>query len=232
MFVSDLMQKNPITVEPETTLADAARIMLANHLSGLPVVTAAGKLTGIVTEGDLLRRAELGTAGTYANWLKMFLIPSAGADDYIKTHGRLVAEVMTEGLITVTPKTKLADAAELMVKRHIKRIPVLENNHLAGMISRTDLLGNLARKLIDIAHHKPTDLEISDHINTTLDTEPWAPRTGIHVTVQQGIVTLAGIVMNDADRRAVNVIAENAPGVSQVNDNLIYVDPGSGMAFG
>lgn len=232
MFVRDLMQTNPITVEPATTLADAARIMLANHLSGLPVVTAAGTLTGIVTEGDLLRRAELGTAGTYANWLKMFLIPSAGADDYIKTHGRLVSEVMTESPITVTPQTKLADAAELMVKRHIKRIPVLENHHLIGMIGRSDLLAKLARKLIDVAHHHPSDDEISHHIKTALDTEPWAPRTGIRIAVTDGIVDLEGIVMNDADRRAVNVIAENAPGVTEVRDNLIYVDPGSGMAFG
>lgn len=231
MFAADLMQENPITVQPQTSLADAARIMLANHLSGLPVVTASGQLTGIITEGDLLRRAELGTAGSHANWLKLFLLPSAVADDYIKTHARHVGEVMTPDPVTVTPQTSLEDVAALMIKRHIKRLPVLANNKLAGMISRSDLLGKLARLLIEVEHHHPSDLEISNHIKSTLALEAWVPRTGIRIAVKQGVVTLEGIVMNDAERRAITVIAENTPGVTTVHDNLVYVDPGSGMAF-
>jgi CBS domain-containing protein len=232
MRVADLMHKDPVTVLPETTLADAARIMLAHHLSGLPVVTQAGELTGIVTDGDMLRRAELGTAGTHANWLKMFLLPSAAADDYIKTHGRRVDEVMTESPITVTPQTSLEEVASLMTKRHIKRLPVLENHRLVGMLSRTDLLGKLALKLIEVERHHPSDEDISNHIKAALAAESWAPRTGIHIEVKDSVVDLEGIVMSDADRRAVNVIAENAPGVLEVHDKLVYVDPGSGMAFG
>jgi len=232
MFVKDIMHKNLMIVQPDTNLADAARIMLANHLSGLPVVTPAGRLTGIVTEGDLLRRAELGTAGTYSNWLKMFLIPSGAADDYIKTHGRRVSEVMTESPLTVTSQTSLDDVAALMVKRHIKLLPVLDAGELVGMISRTDMMRKLATKLIEVEHHHPSDLEISNHIKSALAIETWAPRTGIHIKVKDRVVDIEGVVMNDADRRAVNVIAENAPGVVQVHDNLIYVDPGSGMAFG
>jgi CBS domain-containing protein len=232
MFAADLMHKDPISVRPETTLADAARIMLSHHLSGLPVVTQAGELTGIVTDGDMLRRAELGTASTHANWLKMLLLPSASADDYIKTHGRRVDEVMTQSPITVTPQTSLDEVASLMIKRHFKRLPVLENHKLVGMLSRTDLLGKLAAKLIEIERHHPADDEISNHIKTALAAESWAPRTGIHIKVKNAVVDLEGIVMSDADRRAVNVIAENAPGVLEVHDKLVYVDPGSGMAFG
>jgi CBS domain-containing protein len=232
MFVSDLMHKNPITVQPDTALGDAARIMLDNHLSGLPVVTAAGALTGIITEGDLLRRTELGTASSDTNWLKMFLVPSAAADDYIKTHGRHVGEVMTENPITVTPQTPLDAVAAMMIKRHIKRLPVLENQKLVGMIGRPDLLGKLVRQLIEVDRQHRSDLEISNHIKSSLAIETWAPRTGIHVKVKDSVVDLEGIVMSDADRRAVNVIAENTPGVREVRDKLVYVDPGSGMAFG
>jgi CBS-domain-containing membrane protein len=205
--------------------------MLAHHLSGLPVVTPTGQLTGIITDGDLLRRAELGNASGHANWLKLFLLPSSVADDYIKTHGRHVEEVMTPDPITVTPQTSLDDVAALMIKRHIKRLPVLANNQLVGMISRTDILGKLALKLIEVEHHHPSDVEISNHIKAALAIEPWAPRTGISIVVKNAVVNLEGVVMNDAERRAVTVIAENTQGVSEVHDNLIYVDPGSGMAF-
>lgn len=231
MFAAQLMHQNPITVQPQTSLADAVRIMLAHHLSGLPVVTPAGQLTGIVTEGDLLRRAELGTAGAHAGWLKLFLLPSAVADDYIKTHGRHVEEVMTPEPVTVTAQTSLKDVAALMIKHHIKRLPVLEGSRLVGMISRTDLLAKLASKLIEVEHHHPSDLEISNHIKAALAIEPWVPHTGLRIEVKDTVVNLDGVVMNDSERRAITVIAENTPGVTAVHDNLIYVDPGSGMAF-
>lgn len=218
MFAADLMHENLITVQPQTGLADAARIMLANHLSGLPAVTPSGQLTGIITEGNLLRRVELATASTHTNWLKLFLLPNAMANDYIKTHGRYLAEVMTPDLITVTQSTLLEDVAALMVKRHIKRLPVMEGNKLVV-------------KLIEVEHHHTSDLEISNHIKAALAIEAWAPRTGIRIAVNDAVVNHEGILMNDAERRPVTVITENAPGVTVVHDNLIYVDPGSGMAF-
>jgi len=230
MIAADLMTKDVVTVLPETTLADAARMMLARRVSGLPVLDAAGHLVGVVTEGDLLRRAELGTEGEPPSWLKTFLMPSKLAEDYVHTHGRHVSEVMTETPIHVAPDTAIAEVAALMETKRIKRLPVLENGALVGVISRSNLLAALSRKLIETAA-KSSDDHIGDHILGELQRERWAPKSGIRVHVHQKVVTLEGVIFSDAEHKAVKVIAENAPGVAAVDDRLVYIDPGSGMAF-
>ncbi len=230
MIVSDLMTADVMTVLPETSLADAARMMLAKHVSGLPVVDGKGALVGMLTEGDLLRRTELETQGAQPSWLKTFLMPSTLAADYVRTHGRRVAEVMSEHPITVAPAASLADVADIMRRKHFKRLPVMENGKLVGVIARSDLLGALAMKLIE-THGRPTDAAITDHIKTELAHQRWAPQSGIRVHVVDAVVELDGVIFSDDERRAVRVIAENAPGVKEVNDHLVYVDPGSGMAI-
>jgi CBS domain-containing protein len=230
MIVADLMTKNPVTVLPETSLADAARMMLANRISGLPVLDAAGTLVGVVTEGDLLRRPELGTDGEPPSWLKTFLVPAALAADYVRTHGRHVSEVMTASPLSVTPETSLSAVAEIMRRKRIKRLPVLENGALVGVISRANLLGALARRLIETGE-APTDKAIGDYIGAELARERWAPKTGIRIGVHGRAVTLEGVIFSDEEHRAVRVIAENAPGVKEIHDHLMFVDPGSGMAF-
>lgn len=230
MNVSELMSKITISVQPATTLADAARIMLANHVSGLPVLDEQARLVGIVTEGDLLRRAELGTDGKPAGWLAAFLLPSRAASDYVLTHSRHVSGVMTHNPVFVAPETALAEVAELMLRKHIKRLPVLEHGALVGVISRSDLLRMLARKLIEIPEAL-SDAAIRAHIKSELSHAHWAPRHGIRVAVKDQVVAVEGTIFSDEERRAVLVIAENAPGVKSVRDNLTFVDPGSGMAF-
>jgi CBS domain-containing protein len=230
MLVADLMKQPAMTVRPDTTLMDAARIMLANRISGLPVVDAAGQLVGMVTEDDLLKRAELDTEGGQPGWLKTIFFPSATAADYVRTHGRQVEEVMSRHPLTVTKQTPLADVTALMHGKRIKRLPVIEDGRVIGIISRADILAALAAKLIEV---KPafTDLAIKDSILTTLKRERWAPQSGIRVEVKDSVVTLEGIIFSDDERQAVHVIAENTQGVKKVNDNLVYVDPGSGMAI-
>jgi CBS domain-containing protein len=231
MLVADLMTKNLITVLPETSLADAARIMIARHLSGLLVLGDTGSLLGVITEGDLLRRAEIGTADEHPNWLKSFLMPGSLAADYVKTHGRHVSEVMTSDPVCVTPQTALNTAAGIMGKRHIKRLPVVENGLPVGVISRSDLLRALAPQLLHNAGKKHSDDEILADIKASMDKESWAPKSGIHVSVKNAVVDLGGVIMSDDEHRAIKVIAENAAGVARVNDHLVFVDPGSGMAF-
>lgn len=231
MLVETLMTINPVTVNPETTLADAARIMLDRHFSGLPVVEQSGRLVGVITEGDLLRRPELGTEGKPASWLMAFIAPERMAEDYARTHTRHVREAMTADVLTVERDTKLTEAAALMARRHIKRLPVVEAGKLIGMISRSDLLGALAEQLLKMETRHPGPETIKRYITDTLAHEAWAPKAGIRVAVADGIVTLEGAVFSDAAHKAVYVIAENAPGVKRVIDHLVYVDPGSGMAF-
>jgi CBS domain-containing protein len=230
MNVSELMSRNTISVLPSTTVADAARIMLANRVSGLPVVDEAGALVGIVTEGDLLRRAEIGTNGHQAGWLKALLLPASVAADYVTTHSRHVSGVMTHSPVFVTPETDLAEVANLMLRKHIKRLPVLEGHELIGVISRSDLLRVLVRKLIETPG-ECTDESISAYIANELEKARWAPKSGLHITVRDKVVSLEGTIFSDEERQAVVVIAENAPGVTGVKDNLVFVDPGSGLAF-
>ena len=223
MNVRSLMSHNALSVLPVTTVADAARIMLANRVTGLPVLDPEGKLVGIITEGDLLRRAELGTEGKQPGWLKAFLIPSSAAADY-------VSEVMTRNPLWVTPETELAEAANLMLKKHIKRLPVLDAGKLTGVISRTDLLRLLARRLI-AQPADCTDEAITAYITHEIRHARWAPRSGIKIDVKDKIVNVEGTIFSDEERAAIICIAENAPGVKDVQDHLTYVDPGSGLAF-
>jgi CBS domain-containing protein len=229
MLVSDLMKCDVTTVQPDTTLADAARIMLSRHVSGLPVLDR-GVLVGIVTEGDLLQRTEIGTDGKIHSRLKAFFMPGSLAGEFIRTHGRYVRDVMTSPVISVTPDTPLFEAANIMCQHDIKRLPVLRDGKLAGVIGRTDLLAVLARRLIEV-DDPFTDADIRNHILTTLREQSWAPKSGITIKVAGGIVDLEGPIISYQERRAVRVVAETTPGVREVHDNLFFVDPTSGMSI-
>jgi CBS domain-containing protein len=229
MNVAELMNRNSISVMPATLVADAARIMLAQRVSGLPVLDEHGKLVGIVTEGDLLRRAEIGTDGAQAGWLKSLLMPSAVAADYVHTHARHVSGVMTHSPVFVTPDTGLEEAVNLMLRKGIKRLPVLEHGKLVGVISRTDLLRVLARKLVNTPA-EASDESISNYIKSEINHAHWAPRSGLRITVAGKVVQLSGTIFSDEEHQAIICIAENAPGVREVQDNLVFVDPASGLA--
>jgi CBS domain-containing protein len=230
MNVATLMSTNIVSVLPSTTLADAVRIMLAQRVSGLPVLEGDGRLVGMITEGDLLRRTELESEGKQPSWLKAFLVPSRVAADYVVTHGRHVSEVMTPNPIHVTPATDLTEVARLMLHKHVKRLPVVEAGRMVGIISRSDVLRALSRKLVDVPEER-TDEEIGAYIKNELAHAKWAPKSSIKVQVREKIVNLEGTIFSDEERQAVIVIAENAPGVKEVQDHLIFVDPGSGMSF-
>ncbi|WP_297488884.1 CBS domain-containing protein [Acidocella sp.] len=230
MKTAELMNRNSLSVLPATLVTDAARIMLAHRVSGLPVLDEQGRLVGIVTEGDLIRRAEIGTDGAQAGWLKSLLMPSAVAAEYVHTHARHVSGVMTHNPVFVTPETGLEEVAQLMQRKHIKRLPVMEHGKLVGIISRSDLLRVLARKLLNTPAES-SDESIANYIKSEISHANWAPKSGLRIKVANKIVQLDGTVFSDEERQAVICIAENAPGVKEVQDNLIFVDPGSGLAF-
>lgn len=231
MNVSDAMNRNVITVRPDTSLLDAVRIMLANRVSGLPVLDEKGELVGVVTEGDLLRREEIGTGGGAVSWFKALLKPSRAAADYVATHARRVGSVMTQTPIYVTPKTPLADAVEVMVSKHFKRLPVVENGTLVGTLSRSDLLRQLASKLMAMPNETLTDEQITADLESEIKKAKWAPRTGVQVSVKDAVVTLGGTIFSDEERLGVITLAENSAGVKHVVDELVFVDPSTGLAF-
>ena len=149
MKTSDVMTRAVVTIAPNATIQDAIRLMLGQRISGLPVVDAEGKLIGILTEGDLLRRAETGTEWHRPAWLNFLRGPARVADDFVRTHGRYVDELMTRVIRTVDEETPLDQVVETMEKQRIKRLPVMKDGRMVGVVSRSDLLRALATKLAE-----------------------------------------------------------------------------------
>ncbi len=225
MKVADVMTTRAITVRPETSVGDAARLMLQDGISGLPVVDAAGTVVGIVTEGDLLRRAETGTERRRPRWLEFLIGPGRLAEEYVRAHSRRVEEVMTTDVVTVSPDTVLEDVVALMERRRIKRLPVLEEGHLVGIVSRANLLHALARLAPTAPGPTPSDAEIRTRLLAEIDREPWGPRSSVNAIVQDGVVYFHGAITDERARKALCVLAENIPGVKQVRDHLVWVEP-------
>jgi CBS-domain-containing membrane protein len=231
MNASDVMTRNVISVSPDATVADAVELMLERGISGLFVVDTAGVLVGVVTEGDLLRRDELGTERRKSWWLRLIASPGRQAADFTRTHGRKVADVMTHDLISVDANAPLEEIVARMEEHRIKRVPVLQGDRMVGVVSRADLLRALSVATRDRAGSAPDDRSIRDQILDTLATEPWAPRTTLNVTVLNGVVDLWGTIGNDQERRAISVIAENTPGVRKVIDHLVFVEAYTGTVI-
>jgi CBS domain-containing protein len=234
MIAEEIMTRQPITIGPETTIAEAARLMLDHRISGLPVTDAKLRVVGIVTEGDLLHRAETGTERHRSRWLELLRGPGRLAHDYVDAHARKVGEVMTSDTVFVSPQDSLEDVVELMEKRHIKRVPVVAKGCLVGIVSRADLVRALLGRLTqqEAAAKKPaSDAKIRSSILAIIDKEPWGPRFSVDVTVKKGVVQLHGTVTDDRERTAITVAAENVPGVKSVRDHLVWIEPNSGLVI-
>jgi CBS domain-containing protein len=231
MIASDVMTRNVISVPPDATVADAVALMLDRGISGLLVVDHGGTLAGIVTEGDLLRRDELGTGRRRSWWLRLIASPGRQAADFTRTHGRRVSDVMTQDVISVTVTSPLEEIVAMMEEHRIKRVPVLDGNKVVGVVSRADLLRALAVAAREHAVAAGDDPTIRNRILEILARESWAPRTTLNVTVVNGVVDLWGTISNDQERRAICVIAENTPGVKKVIDHLVFVEAYTGTVI-
>jgi CBS domain-containing protein len=229
MNASDVMVTNVITVGPEASVHDVARILLDARISGVPVVGKTGELLGIVSEGDLMHRVEAGTGRRRSWWLAAFFGKEALAAEFVKEHARRVTDVMTRDVITATPDTSLSTIASLLEKNAIKRVPIVKDRKVVGIVSRANLLQALA-----CVGQKPEgatpedDSTIRDKVITRLDAEPWTRPSLINVIVHDGTVDLWGIVDSVSEKKAVRVAAEVTPGVRAVNDNLIIRPAESG----
>jgi CBS domain-containing protein len=232
MLAQDVMTRAVLTVTPDMKLVDAAKRMLEAHVSGLPVVDDAGQLVGVLSEGDLLRRTETGTEPRHAGWVELFLGPARLATEYVHTHARYVREVMTETPITVAEDTPLSDVVKLMERRHIKRVPVVRGAALVGVVSRADLVRLFIKKIEATPEASATDGAIRDAVRAELTHSKWASAHNVTVTVQDGVVTLEGVLFNEALRPALCVIAENTDGVKSVEDHMVWVEPVTGAALG
>lgn len=219
MNAADIMTPDVICAEPETPLAELIGLMLKNRISAVPIVEQ-GRVVGIVSEGDLLRRAETGTEARPSRWLELVTSTDRLAADYVKAHGVKAGEVMTRNVITVAAETPLAEIAHLMETHRIKRVPVLRDGRLVGIVARRNLLQALASRL-NAAPVTANDRAIRDAFLAALSRQPWADQgASINAVVCDGVVHLWGYAPEGVRRRAVVVLAENMAGVRSVEDHL------------
>ena len=229
MNAGEVMSRNPIAVPAEAGLAEALQLMFDHHISGLPVVDGKAGLVGILTEGDLLRRSEIGTAGQRSRWLDL-LITGRLANEYVRTHTRRVDDIMTRDVVSVAEDTPLTEVVRLMERHRIKRVPVLRDGALIGIVSRADLLRAIQRLLVAEPKTAASDETIRRHVLDELAQAPWAPH-GLTVDVANGVVTLDGVILDEQKRRALRVAAENVPGVKAVVDHIVWVEPVTGWVI-
>jgi len=214
-----------IGIEPTASISDAAGLMLSRKISGLPVIRNDGTLVGIVSEGDFLRRGELGTKQKRSRWLEFLVSPGRAADEYVQANGRRIDEVMTADVVTVSPGASLPEIVELMTRHHVKRIPVVDDGNVVGIVTRSDLLRALLEVLPGSAPADTDDEQIRQSIIAELATQKWAGKDMIDVTVDKGVVELSGAIFDERERQAAMVAAENVAGVNAVKDNLFCADP-------
>jgi CBS domain-containing protein len=228
MRAHQIMTRPVITVTPDTTIVDAANTMLQRHISGLPVLDGTGKLVGIVSEGDFIRRSEIGTQRNRGQWLKFILGPGKAATDFVRERGVKVGEIMTRQPLTITEDAALEEVVQLMEKNNVKRLPVMRGGRLVGIVSRANLLQAVASLARQIPEPTADDDYIRNRIIDTLEKNDWCP-FGLSVIVRDGIVHLSGVITDERSRQASIVAAESVAGVKKVHDHLCWVDPMSGM---
>lgn len=228
MRAHQIMTRSVVSVTPDTTVREAATLMLERHISGLPVIDADGKLVGIVSEGDFIRRSEIGTQHKRGGWLSYLLSLRSHSVDFVHENGRKISEVMTPDPFTVTEDTSLEDIVALMERKHVKRLPVVRNEKLVGIVSRSNLMQAVASLAHDIPDPTADDDHIRKRIIESLEKSDWCP-IGLSVVVRDGIVHLSGIITQASVRQAIIVTAENVAGVRKVHDHLRWVEPMSGI---
>jgi CBS domain-containing protein len=228
MRAMDVMTTNVITVGPDTSVQDIAKLLSERNISGVPVVDAANRLVGIVSEGDLLHRVETGTERRVHRrrrswWLDWFGSEEELARDYVKSHGRSAKDVMTSEVVTVSEDTDLADVANLLETRRIKRVPVVRDGKLVGIVSRANIVRALAAAGSRLTAETATDdRTIRQKLLDELRGQEWVHSWAADIIVRDGVVHIW--VSDDRpaeERQALRVAAENIPGVRGVEEHLV-----------
>jgi CBS domain-containing protein len=228
MKVADLMTRGVLSLAPNDPVRKAAQLMLRFGVNGFPVLDQ-GKLVGIITQGDFLRRTETGTEPQHSRLAAFFADPGRLADEYVRTHARTVADIMTRDVVTVSPDAALSDAVELMEKHRVKRLPVVGESGITGMISRGDLLHAFlvatSKEAGKEAAEPLDDGAIASRLTVELKQQPWVPSGSIAFSVKDGVVVLSGTIRDPRQRNALRIAAENVPGVKRVVvDDLQEID--------
>jgi CBS domain-containing protein len=232
LTAADVMTSEVVSVEPDTPVRDIAELLYSRHISGVPVVEH-DRVIGIVSEGDLIGHAAAIGEPRRSWWLSLFTNESLSARDYAKTHGRTARDIMTASVISVEETATLAEIARLVERHRIKRVPVLRDGKLVGIISRGNLLQGLAtlkpeppKNVDDATIREQLMAQLRDQPWAHLFTDdPWAHLSTDDIVVEDGVVHLHGTVRTEDERRALRIAAENVPGVRSVEDHLMVWTP-------
>lgn len=224
MRAHEIMSRHVITIGDDDSAADAINTMLAHHIGGLPVVDRTGKLTGMLSEGDFIRRVELGTEKRRGRWLSALAGTDQIAIDFVRQHGRKVGQIMSPKPITIGEDTTLEQIVRLMESCNVHRFPVMRGDEIVGMVTRSDFLAALASPSLAAVGYSENDKQIRKSALAALSHAPWRP-CGLNVTVHEGVVSLRGTVRSDNAHKAALVAIENIPGVRRVEDRLSRISP-------
>jgi CBS domain-containing protein len=223
----DVMSRKVLSVSPETPVRTLAAFLVEHRVSAVPVVGADGVPLGVVSEGDLLRRIELGTEGRKAWWVAILADPDDDARSFVRTHGLVAGDVMTRGVIGVDGDAELAAIANLLESKRIKRVFVLGNGRIEGVVTRSDIVRTLMRQPAPAMRRRP-DPEIRDAIEAEIRRQDWAPLAFVSIIVTDGVVELTGAVGSAAQRDGLVVLAQRVEGVRAVKDHLVVRALGAG----
>lgn len=223
MNAGDVMTRNVVTVSPDTTVPELVQVLLSRNISGVPVVDADGTLVGIVTEGDLVRRSELGTERKRGGWLSFFTATATMAQEYVRSHGTRVSDLMTPGVVAVGRETPLADVADLMEERRVRRVPVVEDGKVVGIVSRANLLRAWASLPAKTEAISADDQAIRNALLGELSHQAWSRRPENSVVVADGIVHLWGLAATEEEKRALELAAERTPGNKGVRNHIVVL---------
>jgi CBS domain-containing protein len=229
MKARDVMTSRVISIETDAPIMRAVRLMLQNRISGLPVVGPKGEVVGMVTEGDFIRRGEIGTQRRRNRWLEFLVGPGRLADEYVHARGRRVEEVMTREPITVTEDTPLDEVVRLMERHRVKRLPVVRQGDLVGILTRANIMHALVSLAVETKAPAGDDAAIRAQILAECARQSWAPMA--NVVVRNGVVELWGTITDERERAALKVASENVSGVKTVHDHLVWIEPNSGFVM-
>ena len=219
MKARDVMTSPVITVKPTASVKEVARLFLERRISAVPVVDNQGKVIGMVSEGDLVHRAEISTERRRPWWLVLMAGDQGLAAEYIKAHAKRVSDIMSRNVITAAPGTPLNEIAEMLEKYGIKRLPIVHDGQLVGIVSRANLVQAIATSgsKLDIPL---SDTTIREKLLKELNRQSWAHTVLLNPIVNDGVVDLWGFAESDTERKAIRVAAEATPGVRAVNDHM------------
>ena len=220
MNAKDIMTRKVITVTPGTPVREVAKLLVERQVSAVPVLDGE-RLVGMISEADMLHRYEISTDCASSNdpwWVRLFSADRS-PEEYVKSHARHARDVMTREVSSVAPDTPLAEIATLLEKRRIRRVPVVEEGRLVGIVSRSDLVRAFASaKRTPARAGQLADEAIRGRVLAELRRQAWWRSDFSSVTVEQGVVTYRGAIQWENERAAARVAAETVPGVHSVVD--------------